>query len=555
MSLEIASLRELSVTQVASMTSTLAQLMQERHPEVELTRGAFHDLVLYFNAMLNAAVRENIERILQSKSLLQITQNPALADADLVDQVLSNFNVARNAGAAATGQATFVFLLPLQSTIFNDEQFAFEGVNFKPEKTITVLPPTDANGQKNIPIDDSQRVMIEVGDGTYAVTIPFAATTLGAVGNIKRGSSFAAEALTGNVSEVFATGDFTGGRDPVSNIEYLDLLTTGLAAKTIGGRKSYEAFIRAIPTYANLLHCSVLGCGDVEQQRDQHGLFPISGGGKIDLYLQTAPTAQKLDHLIEATYVGIGTNGTIWQTAIPREAAPGFYYVSRVSAPTDRTTNGYEVLTDTRGVDLTNSAYVPDIAYVHEGIYTRYQTAVIQFEDSDKLSSGLTLNESKATYRVTTVGMPLVADIHDTITSRDNRPRAADILVKAAVPCFTRISFVIKTETNETIAETTIDEMKKAIVAAVNKIGFSGQLNSSAIATAVHQFLKGRQAISEIDMFGRIRRPDGTNAYLRDNTTLVVPDDPTRLVTGRTVIFLTSPDDISISYGAAGFTL
>ena len=464
MSLEITSLRELSTTQVESMISTLAQLMQERHPEVELTRGAFHDLVLYFNGVLNAAIRENVDRVMQSKSLLQIVQNPTLADADLVDQVLSNFNVYRGDGVAATGQATLVFLLPLQTTILAGSVFSVDKVDFKPTQTFIALPPTEENKKRTLA--ENERLMIEVGDGTYSISVPFVAFYTGVEGNVKRGTKFNANRNIGNVSEVFATGDFTGGRGPLSNEECLSLLSAGLNAKTIGGRKSYEAFIRSFPPYANILHCSVLGCGDAEQQRDQHSLFPISGGGKVDLYLQTAPTAQEIDHILEATYVGIGVNGTIWQVALERHIAPGFYSVVRISSPTDRTTNGYEILSDNRGVDTTNLAYVPDIAYVHEGVYSRYQTAVIQFEDSDKLSSGLVVNQSKAQYRVTTFGMPLVADIHDTLTSRDNRPRAADILVKAAVPCFTRISFTVKTETNETISDNVVADISISYAAA-----------------------------------------------------------------------------------------
>ncbi|NBT75268.1 MAG: hypothetical protein EBT15_04725 [Betaproteobacteria bacterium] len=62
------------------MVATLSQLMAERHPEVELTRGVFHDLVLYFDGLLNAAIQENIDRVQQSNSLLKITENPSLAD-------------------------------------------------------------------------------------------------------------------------------------------------------------------------------------------------------------------------------------------------------------------------------------------------------------------------------------------------------------------------------------------------------------------------------------------------------------------------------------------
>jgi hypothetical protein len=69
----------------------------------------------------------------------------------------------------------------------------------------------------------------------------------------------------------------------------------------------------------------------------------------------------------------------------------------------------------------------------------------------------------------------------------------------------------------------------------------------------VHKYLTGRQAVNEIDMFGQIRRPDGSIHYLRDKTRLTIPADPARLVTGRTTVFLTSPDDIEITPVVSGF--
>ncbi len=551
MSLEINNLRELSPEDVAAVQATLAQLMQEAHPDVELTRGVFHDLVLYFNSVLNTAVRENIDRVLQSNSLLKITQNPALADQALVDNVLSNYNLTRSAGTTATGTVTFIFLLDVVTTISSAHTYTAGNADFKPAYTFTVFPP----GQESrIRDETTEKVMVAVGDGTYTVSVPFVALTPGTVGNIRRGTEIRGNIVPSNVADIFATGDFTGGKDPLSNEEYLRVLATGLAAKTIGSRKSYEAFIRNQPGFTNLLHCSVLGCGDAEQQRDQHSLFPVSGGGKVDLYLQTTPTAQEVDHLLEATYVGVNENGTIWQVTIDRDLAPGFYDITRVAAPTDRTTNGYAVIQDDRGVDLSQISYVPDILHVIEGVYTRYQTATIRFEDSDKLSTNLVPNQSKALYTVTTRSMPLIGDIHDTVTSRDNRPRATDLLVKAAIPCFTAISLEVRLDANETLSDEAVLNIKKAVAAAVSNIGFSGQLHASVIASAAHQFLTGRQALGQIDMFGKIRRPDGTIVYLRDPATLVIPDDPTRLVTGRTTVFLVGEDDVSVSYTSAGFT-
>lgn len=550
MPLEIASLKELSPEKVAATLTTLAQLVQEQHPDVEVTRGAFHDLVLYFNSVLNTAVRENIDRVLQSKSLLQINNNPALAEPELVDQVLSNFNVERDAGSPAIGTATVVVNLPINTQIDTTIGFNVDDVKFYPTNTFTLVPPGSA------PRDDNDKVLIEVGDGTYAANIPLAAESAGTGGNIKRGTKLVPDYVLNNVINVFAASDFAEGRDASSNYDYLQKLSTGLAAKTIGGRKSYEALLYAQPKFSGLLHCSLLGCGDAEQQRDQHGLFPISGGGKVDIYVQTNPYAQEFTEFLKATYIGQTASGigTRWQIAIDREAFPGFYEISRVAKPSDLTTNGYPIVNEVRGVNFDNILYVPDIKYTYEGAYTRYQTAVIQFDNEEVPETGLTVNTSTAYYAVTAKCLPLVADIHDFLTSRDTRSRGTDLLVKAAVPCFTKISFTVQTEMNEPLTDEVAAQIKKEIVKAVSKIGFAGQLHSSLISGATHKYLVGRQAIRNMDMFGKIRRPDGSVTYVRDNTLLRIPDDPQRLVTGRTTAFLVGESDISISSVAAGFT-
>jgi hypothetical protein len=45
--------------------------------------------------------------------------------------------------------------------------------------------------------------------------------------------------------------------------------------------------------------------------------------------------------------------------------------------------------------------------------------------------------------------MPLIAELQDFLSSRDVRARAADVLVRAAVPCFTKISFQVRKKAND----------------------------------------------------------------------------------------------------------
>lgn len=572
MPIEISSLTQLSPAKVQEMVATLSQLMAERHPEVELTRGVFHDLVLYFDGLLNAAIQENITRLQQSNSLLKITQDPTLADPDIVDQVLSNFNLQRDNGTPAVGAVTVIFNADVRTEIPADVRFTAEDAEntiFVPTGAFVVLPTTTVD----VLTDANQRKMIPVGDGTFAATINVAALTVGDSGNIKRGVTLIPDNLLNNVAAAFAAADFIDGRDAATNEEYLARLSSGLAAKTVGSRASYVAAVMVQPVFRNIKHLSVLGCGDAEQQRDQHSLFPISGGGKVDIYAQTNAFSQEIEHLLEATYIGpyvpptdpsgncteqalVGgtATGTVWQVTIARNDAPGFYEVTRIVDPALAAAArvNYSVLQDTRAADFSELDFVPDVLYLHESAYTRYQTAVVRFVNTDlQPSAALAPNQTKKWYAVTTTGMPLVAELQDYFTGRETRPRATDVLVKAAIPCFTKISFEIRK--SPTAASPDIEAIQKSVSDAVAAVGFSGQLHASVISNAAHQHLTSRQALGSIDMFGRIRRPDGSAAFVRDNTILQLPNDIERLVTGRTTVFLTRPQDVSVSVVSAGW--
>lgn len=545
MAIAITDLNELAPEKIETMFTTLSQLMQERHPEVELTRGVFHDLVLYFSSVLNAAMQENIDRVLQSNSLQRIKDNPALADTEVVDQVLSNYNLQRDPGRAATGLATVVIPFAVTVNIAAATELRANDIVFNPTTSFQILPPGSTA------VLDSERVMSPVGDGTYIATIPVRAAEIGKVGNVARGTTLVPNFMPANVTAIYATADFIDGRDPATNEDYIAKLAPALAAKTIGGRQSYIATIRSRSPFDTIPHISILGAGDPEQQRDQHGLFPISGGGKVDVYIHSSNYPQTQEHFLEAVYVGPGTIGSRWQIVMDREVASGFYEVVRVAKPEDKTSTGYQVVNETRGVDFSNLDFIPAIKYLHESAYTRYQTVTIQFDDVDTTILNLVPNQSKAIYSVVTAGLPYVADVQDFLADRDRRSRTTDVLVRAAIPCFTKIAFQIRKDANDAAPD--FEAIKQAVSARVAAVGFTGQLHASHIAAAAQQLLTGKQAIGSIDMFGRIRKPDGQLVYIRDNTLLQIPDNPQHLITGRTVAFLTSPDDVSVTAVTAGF--
>jgi hypothetical protein len=550
MPVELNSLDDIAPERIETMFNTLTQLMQERHPEIELTRGVFHDLVLYFVSALNALMQENVDRVLQSNSLQKISQNPALADDEIVDQVLSNYNLTRDAGKAATGLATVILAFNTSTVMSTSTTLrpASSAILFRPTAPFRILPVGSTA------VNDDEVVMTAVGDGTYAATITVQATTIGTAGNINRGTELQPDFTPNNITAIYTAVDFVDGRDPATNVEYISRLASGIAAKTIGGRQNYAALIRNEPEFQSIPHISILGYGDVEQKRDQHGLFPISGGGKVDIYVQTHNYAQVRQNFVEATYVGPGTLGGIWRINLDREVVPAFYEITRIVKAADAAGNnvtGYQVVTEVRGLNFDSLDFIPSIKYLYEGAYTRYQTATIQFEDTDTSIVNLVPNTSKALYAISTTSMPLVGPIQDFVAARDRRAKTADLLVRAAIPCFTKIAFQIRQDYSDTQPD--LAAIRKAVSDKIATVGFSGQLHASHIAATVQQLLSGRQALGPIDMFGRIRKPDGQNIYLRDNTLLEVPHNPAELITGRTVVFLTRPEDVSVSTIVAGF--
>ena len=544
MTLQVTDLTKIDTTKTEQLRALFTQLIQEKYPNIELSRGVFHDLVLYFSSVLNAAVQANIDNVLQSNSLLSITQNPDLADPALVDKVLSNYNLTRAESQYATGEAVVIANQAVTTRILAGISFFGNGVEFLPTRTFNGIPP----GQDVT--DAGDRSMAPVGDGTYAFTINLRAVTPGSAGNIKNRTKLIPAGTPANVNDVYAAADFITGTDAPTNAEYIAELATGLAAKVIGGRKSFVATLKAQPDFANSPHFSVVGYGDPEQKRDQHGLFPVSGGGRVDIYVQTSETPQKIDNLLSATFVRpIDPNddvaGSVWQVTLTKDTAPGFYLVSRVAKPGDSANSGYEILTSTRGYSFFGLTYAPDIQTITESEFTRYKTLTVQFADVDTPATDLVAGQSTAIYAVTTVGMPNIGAMQDFMAAADTRCRLADVVVKAAVPCFTTISFKVLKTAND--IDPDFDAIKAAIVAAVSDIGFNGQLHASTINAAAQPFLSGKQAIGKLDMFGKILRPDGTVAYIRDPAQLIIPNDPARLVSPRTTVFLLTVDDIAIS--------
>ncbi len=540
MSITVASLLGLDTVAVQQTLATISEMVQEANPTIDVKRGVLHDLLLYMESLLATATQTNIDRYNRARSLLEISNDPELADQEIVDSVLSFFRISRKLGAAASGQITLVMNRNNSFTIPAGGQFTANGQTFAADTVYT------AQDDPALVVGPNDRYLLPLSDGTYSFSINVTAVAVGVAGRLPRNTLLVpVDAYTGFV-KAYATGDFTGGVDLETNAQLLDRLLFGVAAKCLSNRINMDALLREQPEFAEVVSDSIIGMGDAEMLRDRHWIWGSGGGGRIDWYVRTQEPVQRLTLTKTAAYVSTNTDGsTNWQLSLTRDDAPGFYDVIQVKRATAADAlGGYFVTADVRGTDFADDAWSPDIASLTESAYSRYQTSTLRFIDTDPNSGTLVPNETVRDYSVTVRYLPLIGDIQDFMSSRRIKAAAADLLVRAPVPCFVALSLTIQRRSSGAVPD--IELISRELARTVNTYGFTGRLPASALADTVHNYLTGSAALSAIDMRGTIRRPDGTIKPLRSSETLIIPSEPDNMVTPRTVAFFLDPADVAI---------
>ena len=544
MALKVTTLSSLDPEKVAQAHALVRQLVQEYNPSIYVQSGAIDDLVLHIAGILETAQQEQIDLHDRSRSLLEIAQDPTLADDDTVNNVLSTFGITRSSGTFATGVVTIVLNRLASVTIASGAQFTADGLVFTSDEAYT------ARTSESNMTGANDRLLTALGDGTYAFTINVTAAAEGDEYRLNKGTQVVPSSRPLYFVRASATSDFVGGSNEESNADLLVRQADGITAKMLGGRTSMLATLRDNEDFAGVIASSIIGMNNAEMLRDKHNIFGIGTGGRVDWYLRTQERPQLLSVTVTAKLVEKTTdNRGIWQFELDRDTAPGFYDVVEIKPTSAEHTGTYEIQSDVRGFDLDESDdlpdFFPDIDNAAEAAYSRFQTAVIKFKDDDTNTSALTVNSSEQDYPITVRVLPLIGEIQDWASDIGTHHPAGDALVKAPIPCFVSLSFQIQRKAGSEAPDT--DSIKNALSETVNRYGFTGRLPASALTDVVHGYLSAGQYCTAIDMFGTIRRPDGTLKLLRSSELLEVPNEPENMVTSRTVGFILTPSDIAIA--------
>ena len=518
----------------------LRQLLAEEFPSMDLTQSrVFHDNLLLPAAILHSVNREDHDRLRRSFSPVEIQEDPALADDEIVDSVYANYGIERYTGDKAIGLIAIVIEDSVTTAVPETTIFTANGFDYVVDQPYIGVTTQDAV------VSDQERLITERTDGTFVFTVPVTAEQTGEIYRVRRSARFTASPAIPGTVELQAAAGFEGGNAAETNAELAERASAGIAPRVFSGRIQVESLFREeLPT---LRAVSQVGLGDPEMLRDRHNIFAMSNGGKADLYVQTVDVPNEIKLVKECTYIG----DQEWQFTILRDDAPGFYLVTAVVEKDLTNFQGsLEITDEVRGTDLTKETdWVQQIEDGQlESAYSRYQTAVVKFIDpttADDVTVG-----TKVEYDVYVSVMSDIKLLNDLTVARGRRPEGGDYLVRAAVPAYMSVSLLVLQRSGTQTPDS--DAIKQAVASRINGLGFStGRIDSALIIDAAMGALetRGTAVIQPLDMQAFIYPPDTVplgRLQLRDPNLLEIPDLPERGVTQRTTVFYLSIDAIAV---------
>ncbi len=538
---------DLDKAKIEQAELALVQFLQDEYPSLDLSKGrVLRDLLIRPAALFHALNEENMDRLRRSMSIQQISQDPTLANDDIVDGVLSNLLVDRDDGAAAAGQIRVIIDDLITTPVDSAAIFTSDSLQFQATRAFVGV-----TALSNV-VGTSSRLITKRADGNYEFLVDVQALATGTEYNVAAGTRFTVSPSIPNLIDLQSAVDFAGGRVTEDNAALVDRVQDGLSPSALAGRSHIEALLRE--NYEDLSDLSIIGFGDVEMRRDSHNLFSVSNGGKVDIYARTAVAPEKT--LITATCTMLNQTVKQLSVTLTRDTMAGVYDVLAVYREGQEpfTADGATEPSLVDGLDLdaklwtlnntqTGDEFVPDIFTSGEGAFTRYRQMVLTFTDPlSTLTNGQT-----ATYQIYLLKMPDIASIQDFINDRRRRSPATDYLVRAPIPAL--CTFGISVAARVT-GEVDADAIKAAVVSRINALGFSiGHLPGSVVIDAAQGQLSTDAVLDlPLNMQALMYLPDGTNRTINGTDELRVPDNITDAqVSARTVGWFARTADVDVS--------
>ena len=389
----------------------------ELDPEADVANGsAIHELVIRPAAAIYARNEVELEDLRNQYSLNLLAQQASPSDS-IADNLAANFKVTRREGTQGSG--TVAVYTKQTGNVYVNQGATFSAAGTALVCNLNYVGVLDDTGFVDTDTVKYKRMMA-VGEGEYAFLVPLS-TVDATAASIAEGTPVTQDAVNTQVSRIEVASAIAGGSTRETTAELVARVETGITAKVPSGRAHIQALLLD-QTDVPLLDLAVTGMGDPEMLRDRNSLLLASSGGRVDAFCRTA-------QLPATTTVELAcrtADGRRWTAYVPRDVAPGWYHVSRITrSGTTRAIVGPE------GVDVVylwqEEEGGPEVFSGLTARYSPYQAATISFD-----WTGLT--GATESFLVSFAHMPRIEELQAYLSSEDVKARNQDILVRAPVP-------------------------------------------------------------------------------------------------------------------------
>lgn len=526
MTIEITSIDDLATEDVDNKREELIAFVQEKYPQIDISRGVFSTLVLELSAIFGAKFEEELSRWKSARSIKAIEDDPTLADDDAVEHILSNYNVSRKSGAYATGKVTLVFSKNISYVIPTGFSFISNGITFITSTSYAIYSTNSSV------IDSDSLILTATKDGGYSCVIEVTAETAGSAGCVKKNTDFEIVTPIASLLRAYATDDFIGGSDTETNAVMLNRFKSGMATPCWGNRYNIESLIRSETSH--IMDISVIGCGDIEMTRDQLTLFPVSVGGKTDIYIKTAPYSTTTTVKQKATLQSINGREYTWTTIIQADSLPGFWAINAIS-------NDYaegELISE-ENLSLNENVISTDNCF-----FTGYQNRIITFTTEPV---DVELYQAME-FDISLYGCPYIDEIHEIVTKDTLKPVSSDVIVRAPIPCDVYATIHLNSSSSTELTEEQLLAIQNTVSTYINNTGFNHTLLVSDLIPLVQEELTGNQKVTGINLDGIILSSGLKHKRISSNQYIQIPEIPSEGITPRVVAYYTRPEMVAFGF-------
>lgn len=471
----------------------LIAAIREYNPTVDLRVGtSLRDLLLRQAALLNGYNEKLNEDLRNSQSLLAVSENPDLADDDVVDGILSNINVVRREGAPATGLVIV--------TVPNDERFTVpsnylfttaSGISYGTTQSYRARPEGVYTGG----LDELLITPHTTEDlaGSFYVLIPVTATDIGSNTNISSGVAMTVtESLVVGTTTQESYNNFTGGADEESLEELLARVPTALGQKSMESQQSIGSVLQG--QFPSIREISAVGYGFEAQLRDKHNIFGSAMGGKTDIYVRQSTDPETQTYIVQADKVEDG----VYTVTLTPDIAAGIQFVRSVTSPdvitpTTPLTSQLPVIgsypfTFSRGTSgLDDSYHDFDTNNLSvETAYSSYQSVTLVVTDIPAvIEDGQAIWPDNLSLKVEVYVTKQIREIQTYVDDDLVRNLKADQVVRSFVPVMVSMTATLNEQPGESLD---IDLIRQAVVDYINSKTFGDIVTVSQVDSVLHMF-------------------------------------------------------------------